>query len=103
MAETPQKLDPDLETEAGFTNGVKDDPDRIVDSEALGARHRRRFGYSTEGAQENDEDIAAKGRKPQKISVHRAPAPTSRIVAFQHGMTAHHLTTVQKRTRPATI
>lgn len=103
MAETPKKLDPELETEAGFTSGVKDDPDRVVDSEALGARHRRRFGYTSEGAEENDRDIADKGRAPQKIAIHRAPAPESRTVSFKHGMTAHHLTTVQKRKRVSTI
>lgn len=103
MAEAPKKLDPELETEAGFTNGVRDDPDRVVDSESLGARHRRRFGYTDEGAQENDKDILDKGRKPQKIAVHRAPKPVSRTVNFQHGMTPHHLTTVQTRKRVSTI
>jgi hypothetical protein len=93
------KLDPELETEAEFIGGDKDDPDRIVDSEALGARHRRRFGYSAEGAEENDHDINAKGRNPLKVSVNRSAVPESRMHAFTHGHSpgVTHITTVKKR------
>lgn len=91
------KLDRDLDTEAEFVGGDKDDPDRVVDSEALGARHRRRFGYSAEGAQENDMDLADQGRKPLKVTGHKVDVPESRTISFHHGMTAHHITTVKKR------
>lgn len=98
------KLDPELETEAEFIGGDSDDADRVVDSEALGARHRRRFGYSAEGAEENDHDLEAKGRKPLNVSMHKAKVPESRIASFSHGVTAHKgLSTVQKRNRPSTI
>jgi hypothetical protein len=97
MADKVRKLDPDLETEAEFIGGDSDDPDRVVDSEALGARHRRRYGYSAEGAEENDEDIASKGRHPLKISGHKVDMPESRTISFHHGMTPHHITTVKKR------
>jgi hypothetical protein len=91
------KLDPELETEAEFIGGESDDPDRVVDSEALGARHRRRFGYSAEGAEENDQDLADKGRNPLKVTGHKVDVPESRIANFQHGTAAHHITTVKKR------
>lgn len=93
------KLDPELETEAEFTKGDSDDADRVVDSEALGARHRRRFGYSAEGAQENDQDISDQGRKPLKVTFHKTSVPESRMHAFTHGrgMGERHITTVTKR------
>lgn len=94
-----KKLDPDLETEAAFIGGKKDDPDRVVDSESLGARHRRRFGYTAEGAQENDSDIADKGRHPLKVTAHSQKVPESRMHAFSHGhgMETRHIETVKKR------
>jgi len=94
-----KRLDPELATEAEFIGGESDDPDRVVDSEALGARHRRRFGYTTEGAQENDQDIAQKGRHPLAVVGHRQDVPASRIANFTHGhgMATHHITTVKKR------
>lgn len=91
------KLDPELETEAEFVGGESDDPDKITDAEALGARHRRRFGYTSEGAQEHDMDIAAKGRKPMGIQHHRSEVPQSRIANFHHAVTAHRgITTIKK-------
>ena len=94
-----KRLDPELETEAAFVGGKTEDPDRVVDSESLGARHRRRFGYTAEGAQENDSDIADQGRKPLKVTVHRSAVPESRMSAFSHGhgMAVRHIETVKKR------
>lgn len=92
-----EKLDRELDTEAEFKAGDADDPDRETDAEALGARHRRRFGYTSAGAQENDADIADQGRKPLKIQVHRSDVPESRIANFGHGMGIKHITTVKKR------
>lgn len=90
------KLDRELDSDSEFT-GEADNAGEVVDSEALGARHRRRFGYSAEGAQENDEDIAAKGRKPGSITKHRSPVPESRMHAFHHGraMATAHITSVK--------
>lgn len=96
------KLDPDLDADAEHA-GAGDDPDRVVDSEALGGRHRRRFGYGTEGAQENDHDIDLKGRKPLKIVEYKRHAPESRIANFSHGITTHHISTVHNPKRPTTI
>lgn len=92
-----EKLDRELDTEAEFKTGDADDPDRETDAEALGARHRRRFGYTSAGAQENDADIADQGRKPLKVSFRKADVPESRIASFAHGMATHHITTVKKR------
>lgn len=80
-------VDPDAELaqENGFQSGDSDDPDRIVDSEALGARHRRRFGYSAEGAEENDLDISSKGRKPLHVVGHRRSYSPGRVGHFNHG------------------
>lgn len=103
MAVAKGRLDPELETDAEFAEGKSDDPDRVVDSESLGARHRRRYGYTAEGAEENDQDIADKGRKPLRVSGHKRDAPQSRIANFTHGMTTHHLTSVKTQKRPSII
>jgi hypothetical protein len=68
--------------------GKSDDPDKLTDSEALGARHRRRFGYTDEGASENDSDILAKGRAPLKIDGGRKQqnVGSGRNEAFAHGV-----------------
>lgn len=79
--------DADLAQESELNAGAADDPDRVVDSEALGLRHRRRFGYSAYGAEENDRNIAGQGRKPLKVSGHRRSyTGESRTVSFQHGI-----------------
>lgn len=92
------ETDPDLATEGEFQQGDKDDPDRAVDAEALGLRHRRRFGYSAEGAEENDLDISQKGRKPLNIVGHkRQNSGESRIRHFNHSVTqTRHPTTIVK-------
>lgn len=97
-AKSGENVDPDLATESEFQAGDSDDPDRAVDSEALGLRHRRRFGYSAEGAEENDLDILAKGRKPLKVAGHKQQnVGESRIAHFNHSVTAtRHPTTIVK-------
>lgn len=92
------EIDPDLATENEFQRGDKDDPDGLPDAEALGARHRRRFGYTAEGAEENDLDIANKGRKPLTVVGHkRVNSGESRIAHFNHSVTAtRHPTTIVK-------
>lgn len=90
------KLDPDLDADVEFSGGEAEGAaGRVVDTEKTGGRHRRRFGYTPEGAQENDHDIEQKGRKPLKITMHKQEAPVSRIANFQHGTATHHLTTVK--------
>lgn len=88
-----------LDIDEDFDTGLADDPDTSNASEALGARHRRRFGYSTEGAQENDADIAAKGRKP----LHSYDGPRrqhnmgeSRNLSFNHSVSLHHAIKIGK-------
>lgn len=91
--------DQDLAQEADFKAGQTDDPDTANSAEALGARHRRRFGYTAEGAQENDVDIMHKGRKPLRIDgPHRQQnVGESRIGHFKHAivMTRKPTTVVQ--------
>lgn len=90
-----QKLDQDLDSQVEFSGG-EDDAESAEKREALGARHRRGFGYSSYGAQENDEKIAATGHKPLRIPKRPHPVPESRIANFGHGMTTHGITTVHK-------
>lgn len=79
--------DADLAQESELKAGVHDDPDKVIDSEALGLRHRRRFGYSAEGAEENDLNIRNEGRKPLKVAGHRrAYSGESRIAHFKQGV-----------------
>lgn len=90
-----QKLDQDLDSQVEFTGG-EDDADQAEKREALGGRHRRGFGYTSEGARENDQKLANAGHKPLKIAKHQHPVPESRIANFGHGMTPHHVTTVHQ-------
>jgi hypothetical protein len=77
----------DDEIVAKLEAGKSDDPDKLTDSEALGARHRRRFGYTAEGAEENDYDILSKGRAPLKIERHKQQnVGESRTAHFAHGV-----------------
>jgi hypothetical protein len=79
--------DADLAQESELKAGVADDPDKIVDSEALGLRHRRRFGYSAEGAEENDLNIHNEGRKPLRVAGHRRSySGESRTAHFKQGL-----------------
>jgi hypothetical protein len=92
------KLDPDLDVENA--NAGADEVEgagRVVDTEKTGGRHRRRYGYTTEGAAENDHDISLKGRKPLKITMHKQSMPESRIANFGHGMATHHIDTVKPK------
>lgn len=98
------ELDPDLETQGEFVKGDSDDPDKESDVEALGGRHRRGFGYTSEGALEHDIKKEREGGHPQRVSMHKSPVPESRIANFTHGVTHHReLTTGQIRKRPTTI
>jgi hypothetical protein len=90
------KLDPDLDVEQA-TSGTEDAAGRVVDTEKTGGRHRRRYGYTNEGAAENDHDISLKGRKPLKVVMHKQDTPVSRIANFSHGMSAHHIETVRPK------
>jgi hypothetical protein len=88
--------DADLAQESELKAGAADDPDKVVDSEALGLRHRRRFGYSAEGAEENDMNIHNEGRKPLHVVGHkRSYTGGSRTAHFKHGIVSHK--------RPTTI
>jgi hypothetical protein len=92
-------IDAELATENDLSS-VEQDPDRAVDSEALGARHRRRYGYSAEGAEENDSDILSQGRAPLRIDGPRKQQNVgeSRIEHFKHAIvTTRHPTTVVSR------
>jgi hypothetical protein len=71
------------------------DPDRVVDAEALGLRHRRRFGYSAEGAEENDMNISSQGRKPLHVLGHKHSYTSGRTAHFKQGIVGHK--------RPTTI
>ena len=89
------KLDPDLDSQVEFSGG-EDEANTAEKREALGARHRRGYGYTSEGARENDQKIAATGHKPLRIAKHVHPVPESRIASFSHGMATHHISTVHK-------
>lgn len=88
-------LDRELDSDVEFSGEAEDAQGRVVDTEKTGGRHRRRYGYTSAGAQENDQDIADKGRKPLRITMHKADPPESRIANFSHGMTTHHVSTVK--------
>jgi len=93
-ASSGSALDWELATESDAPQA--EDPDSANASEALGARHRRRFGYTAEGAEENDSDIFAKGRVPLKVEHRRQQnVGESRIAHFNHSVTVtRHPTTV---------
>jgi hypothetical protein len=70
-----------------FIAGDSDDPDQNTDQEALGLRHRRGFGYSTEGAREHDDKLLAQGGHPMHFGHSRQPGSgESRIKHFNHGV-----------------
>jgi hypothetical protein len=70
-----------------FIVGNSDDPDQNTDQEALGLRHRRGFGYSTEGAREHDDKLLAQGGHPLHYGSHKQQnAGASRIQHFNHGV-----------------
>ncbi len=69
-----------------FVAGDSDDADKNTDAEALGLRHRRGFGYSTEGAREHDDKLLAQGGHPMHYGSHRQPnVGASRIQHFNQG------------------
>ena len=90
-------LDAELATESDAPQS--DDPDTSNSAEALGARHRRRFGYTSEGAEENDNDILSQGRAPLRVDGPRKQQNVgeSRIGHFRHSIvTTRHPTTVTR-------
>jgi hypothetical protein len=96
--------DADLAQESELKAGAADDPDKVTDSQSLGLRHRRRYGYSAEGAEENDANIATQGRKPLHVVGHRRSYSGGRTAHFEHGVVSHNRpTSVVSHKRPTTV
>ena len=90
-----QSPDADLAQESEMLAGDSDDPDKVTDSEALGLRHRRRFGYAAEGAEEHDVNISRQGRKPLSVPGHKHSYSVGRTAHFRQGIVGHkHPTTL---------
>lgn len=88
-AKSGQDPDSALESDVQFSTGGED-AGSVSDNEALGARHRRNVGYTSEGAQEHDIKLERYGHKPGRIIGHKRKQymGESRIGHFGAAITA---------------
>lgn len=76
-----------ISSETGdFIEGGSDDVGKADIGEHLGARHKDNFGYTTTGAQINDQVIAEKGRAPLHFDLSRRQSMGGRVSHFNHGV-----------------